>query len=148
MIQASFEVFRSFFRTPDPTRTLEPATFTVMPWHLDLNGHVNNATYLNYCNQARLIHLAGLGLVKPMVQNRIAPVISKTEIQYLRSLKLFDRFTIETQFENHAFESIEISHRFSKKGKAVAIVRSKIKLLSPGGQDESRKLYLRYFGGN
>lgn len=149
MIQASLVVFKSWMATtPDVYRVVEPVSFRVLPWHLDLNGHVNNATYLNFCNQARLIHLAKLGLVKPMVQHKIAPVISKTEIQYLRSLKLFDSFTIETFFENTQFEELLLRHRFFRKGKAIADARCQIKLLSPGGQNESRKLYQRYFERN
>jgi YbgC/YbaW family acyl-CoA thioester hydrolase len=75
---------------------------TIKESHLDMLGHVNNATYLNLFEEARweIITENGFGIEK-MRATGLGPVILEITIKYLKELRLRDSIVIETQFNSY-----------------------------------------------
>lgn len=71
-------------------------------YELDSYGHVNNAVYLNYNEQARWDLFNNLGLVEQIKAQDKKIVIVENHIKYIRQVKLFDEIQIETQMEKSA----------------------------------------------
>lgn len=73
---------------------------TVRGYELDINGHLNQAVYLQYAEHARweLLREGGVPGEK-MVAAGIGPVVLETTIKYLRELHLGDEVTVSCEFE-------------------------------------------------
>ncbi|MET8428861.1 acyl-CoA thioesterase [Nocardia sp. NPDC004860] len=73
---------------------------TVRGYELDINGHLNQAVYLQYAEHARweLLRAGGLPGEK-MVAAGIGPVVLEQTLKYLRELHLGDEVTVSCEFE-------------------------------------------------
>ncbi|MGW4352017.1 acyl-CoA thioesterase [Nocardia sp. NPDC004582] len=73
---------------------------TVRGYELDINGHLNQAVYLQYAEHARweLLKAAGIAGDK-MVAAGIGPVVLEQTIKYQRELHLGDEVTVSCEFE-------------------------------------------------
>ena len=69
---------------------------------LDSYGHVNNAIYLNYNEQARWEIFRQLGLLDTIIASGKKIVIVENQIKYIRQVRLFDEIIVETQMEKSA----------------------------------------------
>lgn len=70
---------------------------SVRDYELDLQGIVNNATYLNYFEHARHMCLQRLGFdFARMHESGVEPVVSEINVRYRRSLRSGDLFTVKT----------------------------------------------------
>ena len=69
---------------------------------LDSYGHVNNAVYLNYTEQARWEVFHELDLLEKLIASGKKIVVIENQVKYIRQLKLFDEVEIETQMEKSA----------------------------------------------
>lgn len=74
----------------------------VRGYELDSYGHVNNAVYINYTEQARWEILKNAGLLKSFLENNLLLVVTETNIRYMRELKLFDQIEIITTIKHEA----------------------------------------------
>lgn len=73
---------------------------TVRGYELDINGHLNQAVYLQYAEHARWELLRESGLPgEKLVAAGIGPVVLETTIKYLRELHLGDEVTVSCEFE-------------------------------------------------
>lgn len=72
--------------------------FTVKEAHLDLFGHVNNATYLSLLEEARweIITASDFG-IKRMLKEGIGPTILDINIKFHKELRLREQVVIQTQ---------------------------------------------------
>lgn len=68
----------------------------VRGYELDSYGHVNNAVYINYLEQARWEILKKDEVLKSLYHKNLLLVVTETNIRYMRELKLFDKIEIET----------------------------------------------------
>jgi len=68
----------------------------VRGYELDSFGHVNNATYLNYTEQARWNILKESGFLNDFIKSGMFLVVVETTIRYVRELKMFDSIEITT----------------------------------------------------
>ncbi|NOX86807.1 MAG: acyl-CoA thioesterase [Chlorobi bacterium] len=95
-------------------------------YELDSYGHVNNAVYLNYTEQARWELFRKLGLLDEIVSSGKKIVIVENRIKYIRQVKLFDEIIVETWMEKSA-HFLLFMHVLSNKqtGKPVAKVKVK-----------------------
>lgn len=66
----------------------------VRGYELDSYGHVNNAVYLSYTEQARWEILKKAGLLESFLERELLLVVTETNIRYMRELKLFDKVEI------------------------------------------------------
>ena len=88
---------------------------------LDSYGHVNNAVYLNYNEQARWDLFRQLDLLDQIITSGKKIVIVENHIKYIRQVKLFDKIVIETQMEKSAHFLLFKHNLLNKKtGKPVA----------------------------
>ncbi|MBI1891863.1 MAG: acyl-CoA thioesterase [Burkholderiales bacterium] len=72
-------------------------TLTVRDYEVDSYGGVNNATFLNYMEEGRKLYLATIGLdLRALFYKNIGFVVTRYEIDYLRSLVAGNEIEIET----------------------------------------------------
>ncbi|HAF28760.1 MAG TPA: acyl-CoA thioesterase [Bacteroidales bacterium] len=74
----------------------------VRGYELDSYGHVNNAVYISYTEQARWEILKNAGLLKSFLDKNLLLVVTETNIRYMRELKLFDEIEIITKIKFEA----------------------------------------------
>ncbi|MEU1981525.1 acyl-CoA thioesterase [Nocardia sp. NPDC019395] len=73
---------------------------TVRGYELDVQGHVNQAVYLQYAEHARWECLLAAGLqADKLVAARIGPVVLESTIKYRRELRGGDEFRVTCEFE-------------------------------------------------
>ncbi|WP_067568554.1 acyl-CoA thioesterase [Nocardia acidivorans] len=73
---------------------------TVRGYELDINGHLNQAVYLQYAEHARWEMLKAAGVPgEKMVHSGIGPVVLENNIKYFRELRLGDEVTVSCDFE-------------------------------------------------
>ena len=65
-------------------------------WFCDIDnyGHMNNCVYNTYCDYGRLA--SGLKTFGPNSLHHLYCVVAQSNIQYIRPMKLFQRFTLRT----------------------------------------------------
>lgn len=75
-------------------------SFQIKERHLDLLGHVNNATYLELFEEARwqIVTEHNLGLDSVM-KTQVGPVILEVHLKFVKEVKNRERVNIETTFE-------------------------------------------------
>ena len=99
---------------------------TARGYELDSYGHVNNAVYLNYAEQARWQLFRELGLLDQLIADQTKVVIVENHVKYIRQVKLFDEITVETQMEKSAHFLLFHHHLLNNKTKkTVAKVMAK-----------------------
>ncbi len=74
----------------------------VRGYELDSYGHVNNAVYVSYTEQARWEILKNAGLLTSFLDRNLLLVVTETNIRYMRELKLFDKIEITTRIKFEA----------------------------------------------
>ena len=69
----------------------------VMPQDLDLNLHVNNGRYLTFADLGRMDWFIRTGCFQAARKEKCIPVIGDATARFIRQLRAFDRFYVETQ---------------------------------------------------
>jgi len=104
----------------------------VRGYHLDLYGHVNNARYLEFLEEARWALLEE-GDLDWFMKQGYALVVSRIDIRYLRPAGMSDVLEIETRMDRLLPRSGVILQRVLKKdtGKLVAEAEVTIAVVHP-----------------
>ena len=68
----------------------------VLPNDLDLNMHVNNGRYGTFMDLGRMDLIVRTGLRRLMQEQSWFPVVADMHLRFLRPLKLWQRFQLET----------------------------------------------------
>ncbi|WP_115047777.1 acyl-CoA thioesterase [Xanthomonas arboricola] len=76
---------------------------------MDSMGHVNNAKYISYLEEARVRWM--LGVEGVAMTDRIAPVVAATNVSYKRPLVWPNDILVELFVERLGSSSITIGHR-------------------------------------
>jgi YbgC/YbaW family acyl-CoA thioester hydrolase len=76
--------------------------FSVRGYELDSYGHVNNAVYLNYYEQARWEIFRQFNLLDCFNKNHLLLVVTEIKIRYSREIGLFDELVIQTKVKKEA----------------------------------------------
>lgn len=71
--------------------------FRVGLFDLDLNLHLNNAKYLKFMDHCRLEHSVCTGLLDHMIRARCHAVVANTEISFVRELRPYQHFELQTR---------------------------------------------------
>ncbi|MER5439066.1 acyl-CoA thioesterase [Streptomyces sp. NPDC002790] len=72
----------------------------VRGYEIDVNGHLNQAVYLQYAEHARWSLLRSAGLDEGALLGRgVGPVVLETNIRYLRELRAGDVVDVSCAFE-------------------------------------------------
>jgi acyl-CoA thioester hydrolase len=74
----------------------------VRGYELDSYGHVNNAVYINYTEQARWEILKDTDLLDSFLKDDLLLVVTETNIKYMRELRLFDEIEVLTEVKFEA----------------------------------------------
>ena len=105
----------------------------VLPHDLDLNFHLNNGRYLTMMDLGRLDYLGQTGMLKTCIKRKWLPILGATQMTYLRPLKLFQTFTIDTEIEYWDEKWVVMRQRYYSKGKLVASGRVRALMRGPQG---------------
>ncbi len=101
--------------------------FQVRGYELDSFGHVNNAVYINYLEQARWEIVQKLGLLDSLKENNSFLVVVETSIKYVKEMRIFDNAYVESSMIGRGFFIDFKQDIFDEKGKKVA--KAKVKCL-------------------
>ncbi len=91
--------------------------FRVGPADIDLNLHLNNARYLHYMDRVRLEHFVSTGLLYRMLAQKTNPIVSSTEISYVRELRTFQRFSVSARMVGYDERYFYYEQRFTSDGR-------------------------------
>lgn len=84
---------------------------------IDFNLHLNNAKYLRYMEHGRLEHMIGSRLLYRLFSAKVNLVIANAEIQYIRELRTWQRFAIETRLLGWDGKYLYYDQRFLAGGR-------------------------------
>ncbi len=82
------------------------------PWDCDVFRHLNNARYLSLMDVGRWHLILASGLWRRIRDTQAFPVMVRGEIDFRRSIKPFERFTLETRQHKVGSRSVVVSQRF------------------------------------
>ncbi|WP_165831930.1 thioesterase family protein [Aliidiomarina sp. B3213] len=95
----------------------------VMPHDLDLNFHVNNGRYLTFADLGRMDWFIRTGCFQAARKEKCMPVIGDVTARFIRQLKAFDRFYVETELLGWSEKWAYIQHTIlDKQNRPAAIV--------------------------
>ena len=108
-----------------------------LPNDLDFNRHMTNGRYLTIADLSRIDLFLRTGLVKVMLKEKWAPVITEHTMTYKRSLRLFQRFDLVMQLTHWDERCFYMSHQFIvddrivAHGTAVGVIRNRDGVVPP-----------------
>ena len=120
--------------------------FRVLPTDLDVMLHMNNGVYLSLMDLARVDLLRRSRLFEPVRERGWYPVVTAQTIQYRRSLKLFQRFSIVTRVLSWTDKSILIEQRFERGAETVAYALIRGRFLTRAGATVSMRDLMKLAG--
>ncbi|MFG3658557.1 acyl-CoA thioesterase [Streptomyces sp. NPDC047706] len=94
---------------------------TVRGYETDVQGHLNQAVYLNYAEHARwsLLRAAGIGQAG-LIGTGVGPVALETTIRYMRELRAGDEVDVTCAFEWGGGKTFTIRQTIRKTDGTVA----------------------------
>jgi acyl-CoA thioester hydrolase len=104
---------------------------TVRGYELDVQGHLNQAVYLQYAEHVRWEALLAAGLSQDTLRkNGIGPALLSQTVTYVRELRGGDRAQVTCAFEYGSGKTFKAVHRIVKQdGTAAADVVGTVGLL-------------------
>jgi acyl-CoA thioesterase FadM len=107
--------------------------FRVWPGDIDVLFHVNNGVYLSMLDIARVDMMLRSGALRRLRARKFYPVVAAQTIRYRRSLRLFERFEVETRVVGWDEQAFLITHAFHRRGELVAEAVIRVRFLTRGG---------------
>jgi YbgC/YbaW family acyl-CoA thioester hydrolase len=101
---------------------------TVRGYELDSYGHLNNAEYIRYTEQARWEILKSSGLLEHFMNQGHFLVVIETNIKYVREARLFDQLVIKTTMKKEA-PYLVFNHKIYNTQSGLKLADAKIKTL-------------------
>lgn len=134
--------FRARCAVLGPCRT----PFRVWPGDLDVLWHVNNGVYLSMLDAARVDFVLRAGVFSRLRKSGLYPVVAAETIRFRRSLRLLQRFHVETRVIGWDEQAFVLTHRFVRGGETVADAVIRWRFLSRGGKKASSAEVLEVLG--
>lgn len=117
----------------------------VLPTDLDFLWHVNNGVYFSFMDFGRMDMIFRNGVFEKSHQNGWYSVVAGEMIKFKKSLKLWDKFQIETKIIGHDEKNFFIQQKFICRGNLMAtgLVKARFLKRKGGGVtcDEVLKLF-------
>jgi YbgC/YbaW family acyl-CoA thioester hydrolase len=109
----------------------------VMPNDLDINLHMNNGRYLTICDLTRIDFFIRTGLMRAMRKHKWMPLVAEHTMEYRKSLKLFESFTVSMELTHWDEKFFYMTHLFMQGEKLIAqgtskgVIRSQTGVVEP-----------------
>ena len=114
----------------------------VFPTDLDLLMHVNNGIYFSLMDFGRWDMVFRSGVYDACGKKGWYAVVAGETIKFKKSLKLWDKFTLQTQVVGHDEKNFFIRQKFMKKGELMATGLVKVRFLKKkGGTVNPEEIY-------
>lgn len=108
--------------------------------------HVNNGVYLSMLDVARVELMLRSGAFPKLKARGLYPVVAAETIRFRRSLRLFDRFEVETRVIGWDEQAFVLTHEFVRRGEVVAEAVIRWRFLKRGGGKASAAEVLELLG--
>lgn len=124
-------------RPPLPLNGTSRINLRVCPGDLDLYVHMNNGRYLTLMDLGRLDFIIRVGLLPQMRRLGWRPLLAAATTRFWRSLKPFNRFTMETKIvwwdEKWIYLEQDLIHQghLAAQGMLKAVIKSPQGTVSP-----------------
>lgn len=118
----------------------------VWPNDLDVYMHVNNGVYLTYADLGRIDLMLRADVFHKIRKKGWYPVVASETIQFRKSLKLGQRFTITTRVLGWTERSFYIEQVFSRQGEQIATLVIDARFLAKAGGKVAIKDLLELVG--
>lgn len=105
----------------------------VLPTDLDLLWHVNNGVYFSFMDFGRWDMIFRNGVYDLSMHKGWYSVVAGETIKFRRSLKLWDKFTLQTKVIGHDEKYFFIQQRFVCRGEVMATGLVKVRFLKRKG---------------
>jgi acyl-CoA thioesterase FadM len=136
--------FRARASVLGPCRT----PFRVWPWDIDVLLHVNNGVYLSLLDVARVDLLFRCRAIGVLRAHGLYPVVAAQTIRYRRSLRLLQRFDVETRVLGWDERALLLRHDFVRGDDGVAEATVRWRFLKRGGGKPTTREVLELLGVN
>lgn len=93
-----------------------------LPNDLDLNLHVNNGRLMTFLDFGRLAWLSRTGVLAVGYRKRGIPIVGDLSARYLKPLRAFERFTIETRLLGWRGRWAYFEHRLIRSDGQLAVL--------------------------
>lgn len=105
----------------------------VLPTDLDLLMHVNNGVYFSFMDFGRWNMIFRNGVYNLSLRKGWYSVVAGETIRFRHSLKLWQKFSIETKVLGHDEKNFFIRQRFYRKGELMAAGLVRVSFLKRSG---------------
>ena len=105
----------------------------VLPTDLDLLMHVNNGIYLSLMDFGRWDMVFRSGVYDACGKRGWYAVVAGETIRFKKSLRLWDKFTLQTQVVGHDEKNFFIRQKFVCRGELMATGLVKVRFLKKSG---------------
>lgn len=103
------------------------------PWDVDVAVHINNGMYFSLMDIARFDLMMRSGTWSRVRELKWSPVVSAETIAFRKSVKLWQRFSIETRIIGLDEKAIYFEQRFVVGGEIYARAHIATRFVSAGG---------------
>jgi acyl-CoA thioesterase FadM len=120
-------------RSPLDFRAVGRITMRVMPNDLDLLRHVNNGIYLSLMDLGRMDLMIRCGTWQKLRQRGWYPVAASVTVTYRRSLRLWQRYVLETKIIGLDDKACYLEQRFVRDGEVYVVATMRARFLKKSG---------------
>jgi acyl-CoA thioesterase FadM len=110
----------SRFRSPVEILGTSETPFRCYPNDLDVLRHMNNGVYFSLMDLARVDFMIRARVKNALDKNGWYPVVTAETMKFRRSLKLFQKFTIQTRILGWTDKAFLVEQQFVSQGDVVA----------------------------
>lgn len=114
-------------------RDVTEYSMRVLPTDLDLLMHVNNGIYFSLMDFGRWDMVFRNGVYDACYKKGWYAVVAGETIKFKKSLKLWDKFTLQTKIVGHDEKNFFIQQKFICRGELMATGLVKVRFLSKKG---------------
>jgi acyl-CoA thioesterase FadM len=129
----TYYLTRARLRSPIEPSDTGHIEMRVLPHHIDGLRHMNNSVYSTLAEAGRWDHLIRSGYASAVRERRWYAVVTGQTLNYRRSLKLGERFTLQTRPLGLRERDVLFEHSFVRDGETVARIVAALRVLRRSG---------------
>lgn len=109
-----FRILVSAWRGSPLTHTAHVSRLSLRVWPTDLDTslHMNNGRYLTLMDLGRVDWTIRCGLLRIVMKNKWVPVATTATARFVREMRVWQKFTLETRIVGWADTQLFFEHRF------------------------------------